>query len=352
MNDDFKMVNFFDLKEDDLIVLNPYNFDEAIKRLENLTLEEVQDDLKYFQKKEFDFRNYEEEVIYSLENIKFITSSKNNNGDSEFFILNDLSQYLISDEELEKKLEKENNNKDNMNKKISFEIKSKEGGKKEIFIKCLVNPKKFSENIIKNFIDKSKFDKAKIVKKHFYDYINKKSEENNFRFSIKIDMNTLNKIYCNKNKGEYFFEFQSPPIFRTNFFTSKIEDIDQDKENKEKKNVLLDENSPFPFRNFNDEISNLKYRHFILMIKKNLNNESTPKDDTDINFDTNDELNNSLENLFKNRNGELNVDKYINTEIKLKYEDKNMKNISDFFDYENDKNIKRAVKRFKIFKKK
>ena len=33
-------INFFDLKEEDLQVLNPYNFDDAIKRLTNLTLEE------------------------------------------------------------------------------------------------------------------------------------------------------------------------------------------------------------------------------------------------------------------------------------------------------------------------
>ena len=38
------------------------------------------------------------------------------------------------------------------------------------------------------------------------------------------------------------------------------------------------------------------------MIQKKIS-DSTPKDENDINFDTNDELNNSLENLFKNRNG-------------------------------------------------
>ena len=350
MKDDFEMINFFDLKDEDLIVLNPYNFEEAIKRLESLTLEDVQNDLQYFQKKEFDFRNYEEETIYSLENIKFITSSKNNNGEDEFFILNDLYEYLISDEELKKKNEKENinnNNKDNTDKKIFLEIKSKEGGKKEIFIKCLVEPKKFSENIIENCIKKSPFDKAKIVKDNFDEYIKKNSSENNFRFTIKIDINSINKIYSNKNKGEYFFDFQSPPVFRTNFLKKDDKENKDEKENKEKKNIL-DENSLFPFRDFNDEISNLKYRHFIIMIKKNLNNETTPKDDNEINFDTNEELNNSLENLFKYRNGELKEDKYINKEIKLKNEDKKMKNFSYFFNYDNDKIIKRQLKDLKF----
>ena len=45
------MINFFDLKEEDLFVLNPYDFNKSIERLQNLTLEEVRDDLKYFQKK-------------------------------------------------------------------------------------------------------------------------------------------------------------------------------------------------------------------------------------------------------------------------------------------------------------
>ena len=353
MNNDFEMINFFDLKDDDLIVLNPYNFDEAIKRLESLTLEEVQDDLKYFQKKEFDFRNYEEETVYSLENVKFITSTKKNNGEDEFLSLNDLKGYLISDEELQKKRDKENNNKDNSDKKITLEIRTKEGGKKEILVKCLVNPKKFTENVIKNFLEKSTFEKAKTFRKNMDEYIDKKLEENNFRFTIKIDMNSLNKIYSIKNKGEYFFDFQSPPVFRTNFLKSEDKDNKEEKESKDKKNYLLGENSLFPFRNFDDEISNLKYRHFILMIKKkDVNNESTPRDDIDINFDTNDELNNSLENLFKNRKGQLNEEKYIVIkEIKLKEEDKNMKNLSYFFNYDKNKEIKRALKDLKFLKK-
>ena len=70
----FDMINFFDLKEEDLFVLNPYDFNKSIERLQNLTLEEVRDDLKYFQKKEFEFRNYEEENTYTLDNIEFINS--------------------------------------------------------------------------------------------------------------------------------------------------------------------------------------------------------------------------------------------------------------------------------------
>ena len=114
----FQMINFFDLKDEDLIVLNPYNFEESLKRLENLTKEEVRDDLKYIQKKEFYFRNYEEESVYSLDNVQFITSSKNNNNEYDFYLLNDLSKYLISDELLEKIKKDKDKDKEEKRKKI------------------------------------------------------------------------------------------------------------------------------------------------------------------------------------------------------------------------------------------
>ena len=166
----------------------------------------------------------------------------------------------------------------------------------------------------------------------------------NFKVTIKIESNSITKIYYNKNKGEYYFDLQSPPLFRTNFFVYK------EKNEKEKPyNYIKDENSIFPFRNFEDEISNLKYRHFILMIQKQIS-DSTPRDENDINFDTNDELNNSLENFFKNRNGEIDKTKYIPMEINLRKEDKN-KNISKFFNYENNKDIKTKLKKLLFLKK-
>ena len=343
------MINFFDLKDEDLIVLNPYNFEESLKRLENLTKEEVRDDLKYIQKKEFYFRNYEEESVYSLDNVQFITSSKNNDNEYDFYLLNDLSKYLISDELLEKIKKDKDKDKEEKRKKIYLEIKNHENGRKTLFVKCDIDPKKFPENIINNFIDKSTFKTAKNVKEDFLKNLGNINEDYYFRFTIVIDTISLNKIYYNKNKGEYFFDFQSPPIFRTNYFISN-----EEKEEKDKK-IKKDENSLFPFRNFEDEISNLRYRHFILKIKKDLNNETTPQSENegnnDANFDTNDELNNTLENLFKYRNGETDSNKYINKDIQLKDEDKNMKNISYFFKYNNNKNIHKKLEDLFFLKK-
>ena len=193
MKNEIQMINFFDLKEEDLIVLNPYNFNDAIKRLENLTLEDAMDDLKYFQKKEFEFRNYEEESSYTLENAKFLTSSKNEKGENEFFLLQDLSKYLISDKELQDKIEKEkdNKNKEPIDKKIILEIKSKEGGKKEILLKCFVDPLKLSENIIKNFLEKSPFKQtSENAIENFYKNINEKIEKYNCKLTIVIIIKT------------------------------------------------------------------------------------------------------------------------------------------------------------------
>ena len=46
------------------------------------------------QKKEFEFRTYEEEVSYSLSDIKFVTSSKNDNGENDYYLLKDLKEYF------------------------------------------------------------------------------------------------------------------------------------------------------------------------------------------------------------------------------------------------------------------
>ena len=88
---------------------------------------------------------------------------------------------------------------------------------------------------------------------------------------------------------------------------------------------------------------NLKYRHFILMIKKDVENSVNNKDEINDSDDTNEELNNCLENLFKN--------KYRKEDIVLKTEDKNMKEITYFFNYEENIEIEEELKNLKFLKK-
>jgi RNA-dependent RNA polymerase len=313
-----ELKNFFDIKEDELKVLNPYDFNKSIQRIKNLTLDDIKNDLNNYQKKEFEFRTYEEEVSYSLSDIKFVTSSKNDNGENDYYLLKDLKEYLVRDEDFNEF----NENKNKENKKISLEIKNLERGKKEILLIMYVDPKKLSENILKNFISKSTFDTAKTVEEGFYEKL-QMNNKGSFRLTIKINLKYLNKIYHNKNKGQYFFDLQSPPIFRTNFFNNK---------ENEKKNI--DSNCIFPFRNFGDEFANLEYRHFIIMIEKDPFLD-TPRDEYEINenFDTNQELNNSLENLFKNKNGD--AEKYIEKEIVFKIKDKRIKDLNYYINFEN-----------------
>ena len=235
-----------------------------------------------------------------------------------YYLLKDLKEYLVRDEDFNEF----NENKNKENKKISLEIKNLERGKKEILLIMYVDPKKLSENILKNFISESTFDTAKTVEEGFYEKL-QMNNKGSFRLTIKINLKYLNKIYHNKNKGKYFFELQSPPIFRTNFFSHK---------ENEKKNI--DSNCIFPFRNFLDEFANLEYRHFIIMIEKDPYLD-TPRDEYEINenFDTNQELNNSLENLFKNKNGDN--EKYIEKEIMFKIKDKRIKDLNHYINFEN-----------------
>ena len=162
----------------------------------------------------------------------------------------------------------------------------------------------------------------------------------NFKLTIKIQFNSLNRIYYNYKKGEYFLDLQSPPIFKTNLFIT----------DKGEQDSIKDENCLFPFRDFEDEISNLKYRHFIIMLQKNIEIEKEKKDE--INLDTNEELCHSLENLFKNRKGEIEKYKYVKKHITLKIEDKNSRNLRYFFNYKKNEEIKKKLEELFFLKEK
>ncbi len=327
---DFK--NFFDMDEKEFEVLNPYSLEESMQRIDSLTFDDIKDDLKYFQVKDLVLRNDEETNSFSLNNIKFVTSSINNEGKKDFYLLNDLSKYLLTEEQLKIKQEKEK--KDFPDKNIILEINTQENGKKSIIIKCLVEANLLSENIIDNFISKSPFEKAKNVKEELEKKLRNNCDDYKFKLTIKIQINSINKIYYNVKKGEYFFDLQNPPIFKTNFFVSN-----------EGENKPNEENSLFPFRNFEDELLNLKYRHFIVMIQKKVNNININENDT------NEELNNCLGNLFINKNGEADKNKYIREDIELKSEDRNMKNLTYFFNYEKNDEIRKKLKKLKFLKK-
>ena len=300
-----KMDNFFDLENIDFKVIKQYDFLKSIERINNLNEEEIKDSFNNFQKKNFVFKNKEDNIHFSLDEVKFATSSKDDDGEQNYYLLNNLNDYLISDESLKEM--KQNN-------KITFEITQQQNGKKNIFIRCLLQKDKIAQNIIENFLDKSTFEKAKILKQSYEEYLKKfESEQLDYKLTIKIQVNSLNKINYNLDKGEFFFELQNPPIFKTNFIISGKEEMQN--------NTCL-----FPFRNFEDEFTNLKYRNFVVMVKtKKENNRVIDLDDE--NEDTTENLYITLKNLFNSGTGE---EKFFKKDIVLKEEDKNIGNLRDF----------------------
>ena len=313
-----KMVNFFNLPNQIHKVFNQYDFLQSCKSIENLTEEEIKDNLNHFQKKNFQFKNKEDNITFSLDEIIFATSSKNDNGEQDYYLLNNLNDYLLSEEICNQREVK----------RITFEKMQQPNGKLNIFIRCLVQKDKLAKNIIENFLEKSPFSKAKDLNKAYNENL-KKIEDNDFKLTIKIQVNSLNKIYYNLDEGEFYFELQNPPIFKSNFLISG----EEEKEN----NICI-----FPFRNFEDEFANLKYRNFVILIKKK-------KTDIDIdNLDRIDNFFNFLKNLFQSGRGE---EKLFKKNIKLKIEDKNMLNIRDYFNYQNNKTVKKNLKKFLFLKK-
>ena len=49
-----------------------------------------------FQKKIFQLKNYDDEYAFTIDELNFVTSSKNNDNEQEYYLLNNLNDYLIS----------------------------------------------------------------------------------------------------------------------------------------------------------------------------------------------------------------------------------------------------------------
>ena len=164
----------------------------------------------------------------------------------------------------------------------------------------------------------------------------------NYEFDMKIFSNSINRIIYT-DKGEFIFDLQCPPKFRTNFL------IDS------KNNYTYYENIMFPFRNFQNEFSNLKYRRFFILIQKDKNNQSNEDKDTYEN------LKNVLGSIFADNNIEIDRNKFMHiNEIKI-YKEKEIKNnfkfykegkyeLSDYFKYNSDDKIHQILKELKFIK--
>ncbi len=340
------MPQFFDLKEEDLQIVNPYDFNAAIKRLENLTDEELIDDMSCFQKKNFDLVNREIEATFSIDNIKFLTSKKESNGELNLTILEDLEKFIEKKDENEE--EEEN---DNLN--LTFKR-----DKQQIIIKCKVNYKLFVKNIFENMCKKSFFkdDVEQLLK-----IVNEKAENNyskQFYFDIFIKNNSILDI--NYNEEFFLFNLQHPPNFKTNFLNN-FKDENEDG-GKKFENII------FPFRNFNDEMANLKYKRFFILIYKkkiipdinfmfnvvnkqnNINNKKNEENHKK-NFHS---IIDYLPNIFKPEDKEKKIifnEKITfleNTEKLIQKKHFHFNEISDYFKYNSNEELKQIFIEFKF----
>ena len=338
--------NFYDLNPANIKINNPYNFASAIEILNNLTIDHFTKDLNEIIQKEFnlDFLSNKNNSNFSIDNILFLTSKTNNNN-SEYILLNDFKQenYItIPKYEIA--------SKEKIKTGINIKIYQKENGKKEINIKCIVNYETFAYNIIHNLMEKSNFEKSKETLEKSKNYIKKELINKNFEFDMKILSNTLNRIIYT-DKGEYILDLQCPPKYRTNFL---IDEKNIFYKNNTKKEYTYYENIMFPFRNFQDEIANLKYRHFFILLNKD-------KKMNDINQkDTNENLQNALGSIFAEDEIVIDRNKFIHqNEIKI-YTEKEIKKffykngqyeLSDYYKYNSDEKINIILKELNFIKR-
>ena len=258
-----KFKTFYDLNPCNIKIKSPYNFNSALDILDKLTIEQFTNGINEIIQKEInlDFLSNKNNVNFSLNNILFLTTKTSINA-SEYILLNDFKkeEYItIPKYEISKN--------DIINTGMNIRIYQKEDGKKEINIKCIINYEKFSYNIVHNLMEKSNFEKSKEILKKSKNYMEKELINKNFEFDMKIFSNTINRIIYTDN-GEYILDLQCPPKFRTNFLIDEKKDLFK---NNTKKEFTYYENIMLPFRNFQDEISNLKYRHFYILLKKDKN---------------------------------------------------------------------------------
>ena len=341
-----KISTYFDLNPENIEIKKPYNFNFALENLQKLSIETFTNYLNEIVQREIDFESLvnKKNVNFSLSNILFMTSKISSNDKMQFILLNDLKNdnYII-------KPQFSSNTNEILDTGMNLRISEKEENKKEINIKCIINYETFTHNIINNLINKSRFERSREIFDNSIKYKDKELINKNLEFDIKIFANSINKIIYTDN-GEFIFDLQFPPKFRTNFL------IDSNKfpsGTKNKSKYTYYENIMFPFRNFQNEIANLKYRHFYILIKKEKNLENTNENDTI------EQLKNSLGKIVLDENEIIDKRKfqhlsYINivseNEIKKNYYKEGKYELSDYFRYNSDKKIFQILKDLKFIK--
>ena len=346
------MANYFELTPENISIQSPYNFNNALDTIKNKSICSFSSDLRDIisVKEKKSFFSYLYENSFSINNICFLTSRLTEEEKTEYILLNDLKAegYINENPILETT---------DLNTGMAIKIFTKDDESKEINIQCIVNYDKFCENIINNLIKKSDFEKAETILQNSIKYKNQELKNKNLEFEMRIFSNSINKVLYTDN-GEYLFDLQFPPMFRTNFLI----DGTKIRPTAKKEDYTYYENIIFPFRNFQNEIANLKYRHFYVLVKKNLENKNLNElndsfTDT-YNINSNEELLNYIGYLFTDKTNFINRKKFRHiSKINIITKDEVIKNyykkeLGDYFRYKSDEKIYTILKRTKFIRDK
>lgn len=228
MENNFEFLQFFDFFKD-IKVLKPYDYQAHLKEIELLD----DSSLRYFVPQSMKTKPSDDEVKYVISEFKIMGNKLSNEKDLGLVSLFNVKDYAKS-------------------LKINFANNDR---KKAITIICKVYPSRFTKHIFNDLLLKSKYKSALKIK----ETIEKKfSEDKEFIILFEIQINSINEVYYDNENKVFVFDLQHPPKTKSNFLVEE--------------NLIyvqqVFENIVFPFRNFQDETSNLKYRRFFVYIQE------------------------------------------------------------------------------------
>lgn len=334
--------NFF--AQEKYKIYRAYDFQKALKRIEQLTQEELNSEV--FKQQELDLEITKEDISADLENVKILTMKKykdkiTKEDNIQFIELFDLKKISINENNKLSKLIIRKDSRSNNNIKTFLTIKN------------YVSAKKILENLEENFAPKSPFPstleeiqaiKSNVIKNKPIDEENEfnqkvnnndnnkiKSEEKSFELDFFFNCNIIQKMF-NEDSNKIILHLQSPPTYKTNFLIKRINEIN----NFNKKNNDFKQKTPnfeytlCPFKNFQNEISNLKLRNFFIYLEDKKTKEDI--NSSQVNFD---QIDTTLLDIFDNYALQFEIDDTSNLSIiteseyrqksKIKYE------IDEFF---------------------
>ena len=319
------LTNFFALNNE-ISIEHPYKFNEHIQELSAMNDSRIIESLKFFIPREHKNTFVSDNISFPLSSVVILTSKLSNDNELNLVKLIDMSDYL---------------DKTKPKMKLKF-VEYNE--KKELIIKSRVDFTNFTMNLFENMCKKSKFKTAERATMHLTDKYKELEEDLSdnekalkCEFDMEIKVNSINRIDYT-NEDEFLIDLQFPPTYKTNFL---IEDTHCESVKKKEYETVL-----FPFRNFQDEIANLKYRRFFILFKKD-NQIQKNKDD----FENNNETILGSLQLLLNSSKIRHITQNFHTlyqnekELKIKFNLNEKMELCDYFSYSKNDSIKGVYER-------